>query len=141
MKNREDHAKVQGTIEQSPEKRLAADLLVDDDREKQPDGHRQGNPHGGVIDDVTFPLLRPGHFFVATVGVIGALQLFDQAYIAGGSEGAPVNSLMTIVLYLYSALFKRLDPGYAGAVGIVLFLIIFSATLLQRRLFGSAPSW
>jgi multiple sugar transport system permease protein len=90
---------------------------------------------------VTFPLLRPGHFFVATVGVIGALQLFDQAYIAGGSDGAPVNSLMTIVLYLYSALFKRLDPGYAGAVGIVLFLIIFSATLLQRRLFGSAPSW
>jgi len=90
---------------------------------------------------ITFPLLRPGHFFVATVGIIGALQLFDQAYIAGGSDGAPVNALMTIVLYLYGALFKRLDPGYAGAVGIVLFLIIFGATLLQRRLFGGAPSW
>ena len=33
---------------------------------------------------ITFPLLRPGHFFVATVAVIGALQLFDQAPIAGG---------------------------------------------------------
>jgi multiple sugar transport system permease protein len=90
---------------------------------------------------VTFPLLRPAHFFVATVGIIGALQLFDQAYIAGGSDGSPVNSLMTIVLYLYSALFKRLDPGYAAAVGIVLFVIIFSATLAQRRIFGSAPTW
>src|SRR5215207_9854416 len=26
---------------------------------------------------ITFPLLKPGHFFVATVGVIGGLQLFD----------------------------------------------------------------
>jgi len=38
---------------------------------------------------VTFPLLRPGHYFVATVAVIGALQLFDQAYIGGGTGGDP----------------------------------------------------
>src|SRR4051794_5120823 len=55
---------------------------------------------------ITFPLLRPGHFFVATVGIIGALQLFDQAYIAGGPAGSPVNSLMTIVLYLYNQMFS-----------------------------------
>jgi len=74
---------------------------------------------------ITFPLLRPGHFFVATVGVIGALQLFDQSFIAGGVDGAPVNSLMTLVLYLYNQMFA----------------IIFGATLLQRRIFGGAPSW
>jgi len=90
---------------------------------------------------ITFPLLRPAHFFVATVGVIGALQLFDQSFIAGGPQGAPVNSLLTIVLYLYGALFNKLDPGYAAAVGIVLFAIIFGATLIQRRLFGDAPAW
>jgi multiple sugar transport system permease protein len=87
---------------------------------------------------ITFPLLRPGHFFVATVGVIGALQLFDQSFIAGGVDGSPVNSLMTIVLYLYNQEFKQLNPGYAAAVGIVLFLIIFGATLLQRRIFGGS---
>jgi ABC-type sugar transport system permease subunit len=87
---------------------------------------------------ITFPLLRPGHFFVATVGVIGALQLFDQAYIAGGPAGSPVNSLMTIVLYLYNQMFTQLSPGYAAAVGIVLFVIIFSATLIQRRVFGGS---
>lgn len=90
---------------------------------------------------VTFPLLRPGHFFVATVGVIGALQLFDQAVFAGGPNGDPANSLMTVVLYLYNAMFIQIDPGYAAAVGIVLFAVIMTATLVQRRLFGQAPAW
>ncbi len=90
---------------------------------------------------VTFPLLRPGHYFVATVAVIGALQLFDQAYIGGGVNGDPNNALMTIVLYLYNAAFKQFDFSYAAAVGIILFVLIFGATLIQRRLFGQAPQW
>jgi multiple sugar transport system permease protein len=90
---------------------------------------------------ITFPLLRPGHYFVATVAVIGALQLFDQAVIAGGPAGDPNNALMTMVLYLYNAAFPQLNFGYAAAVGIVLFVVIFSATLVQRRLFGQAPAW
>ena len=90
---------------------------------------------------ITFPLLRPGHYFVATVAVIGALQLFDQAAIAGGPAGDPNNALMTVVLYLYNAAFYQFNFGYAAAVGIVLFIVIFGATLVQRRLFGQAPSW
>ena len=90
---------------------------------------------------ITFPMLKPGHYFVATVGVIGGLQLFDQVFIAGGVSGSPVNSLMTIVLYLYHALFANFDPGYAAAVGVVLFVLIFCATLIQRRLFGGEPAW
>jgi multiple sugar transport system permease protein len=90
---------------------------------------------------ITFPLLRPGHYFVATVAVIGALQLFDQVAIAGGPNGDPNNALMTVVLYLYNAAFNQLKFGYAAAVGIVLFVIIFGATLVQRRLFGQAPQW
>ena len=84
---------------------------------------------------ITFPLLRPGHFFVATVGVIGGLQLFDQSFIAGGPDGNPANSLMTVVLYLYNRAFKRVDFGEAAAVGVLLFLLIFTATLIQRRIF------
>jgi len=90
---------------------------------------------------ITFPLLKPGHYFVATVAVIGALQLFDQVAIAGGPAGDPNNALMTVVLYLYNAMFTQFNFGYAAAVGIVLFIVIFGATLLQRRLFGSAPAW
>ena len=90
---------------------------------------------------ITFPLLRPGHYFVATVAVIGALQLFDQAAIAGGPAGDPNNALMTMVLYLYNAAFSQFNFGYAAAVGIFLFAVIFTATVVQRRLFGQAPSW
>ncbi len=78
---------------------------------------------------------------MATVAVIGALQLFDQAVIAGGPAGDPNNALMTMVLYLYNAAFPQLNFGYAAAVGIVLFVVIFLATLVQRRLFGQAPAW
>ena len=90
---------------------------------------------------ITFPLLKPGHYFVATVAVIGALQVFDQAYIAGGSNGDPNYSTMSIVLYLYNAAFRQFQLGYAAAVGIILFALVFGATLIQRRFFGQAPSW
>ena len=90
---------------------------------------------------ITFPLLKPGHYFVATVAVIGALQLFDQALIGGGVDGAPNNALMTMVLYLYNAAFKQFNFSYAAAIGIILFAVIFTATLVQRRLFGQAPAW
>jgi multiple sugar transport system permease protein len=90
---------------------------------------------------ITFPLLKPGHYFVATVAVIGALQLFDQAAIAGGSDGSPANSLMTMVLYVYNQAFTKFDFDYAAAVGMILFVLIFTITVIQRRIFGSAPAW
>jgi multiple sugar transport system permease protein len=90
---------------------------------------------------ITFPLLKPGHYFVATVAVIGALQLFDQALIGGGVNGDPNNALMTMVLYLYNAAFKQFNFSFAAAIGVILFAVILTATLVQRRLFGQAPSW
>ena len=87
---------------------------------------------------VTFPLLKPGHFFVAVVSVIGALQMFDQAFLIGGASGGPNYSTMTVVLYLYNQAFYATKFGYASAVGIVLFAFIFTVTLIQRLLFGKA---
>jgi multiple sugar transport system permease protein len=90
---------------------------------------------------ITFPLLKPGHYFVATVAVIGGLQLFDQTFIVGGVGGDPNNALMTPVGYLYNAAFQQFDFSYAAAVGVTLFVIVMGATLVQRRLFGQAPEW
>ena len=86
-------------------------------------------------------MLRPAHYFVATVAVIGGLQMFDQAYIGGGPDGTPNNSLTTIVLFIYRSAMADFDFGFAAAVGVVLFVIIFTATLVQRRLFGQTPTW
>jgi multiple sugar transport system permease protein len=90
---------------------------------------------------ITFPLLAPAHYFVATVAVIGGLQMFDQAYIGGGPDGTPNNSLTTIVLFIYRSAMADFDFGFAAAVGVVLFAIIFTATLVQRQLFGKTPTW
>jgi multiple sugar transport system permease protein len=89
---------------------------------------------------ITFPMLRPAHYFVAVVSFIGALQMFDQAFVLGGNDGSPANSLTTMVLYLYRATVGA-EFGYAAAVGIVLFVLIMAITLVQRRLFGQAPAW
>ena len=48
---------------------------------------------------------------------------------------------MTVVLYLYNAAFEQFNFGYAAAVGVILFVVIFGVTLIQRRLFGRAPAW
>jgi multiple sugar transport system permease protein len=90
---------------------------------------------------ITFPLLRPAHFFVGTLLLIGGLKLFDQAIIAGGRGGEPNNSLTTIVLFIYRAAITDNEFGFAAAVGLVLFVLIFTLTLIQRRLFGQEPSW
>ena len=86
---------------------------------------------------ITMPLLKPAHLFVVATGMIGALQLYDQAILAGGADGSPDYSLMTVVLYIYNACFRKFEFGYASAIGVILFVIIFSLTVLQKSLFGS----
>ena len=87
---------------------------------------------------ITFPLLKPAHFFVAVVSIIGALQMFDQSFIIGGTNGGPDYATMTVLLYLYNRAFYGVQFGYAATVGLVLFVFIFAVTLIQRLLFGKA---
>jgi len=87
---------------------------------------------------ITFPLLKPGHFFVGVLSVIGCLKIFDQAFIVSAGKGGPAYSTETAVLYLYQTAIFDQYWGYAAALGVVLFLIIFAITLAQRLLFGKA---
>jgi multiple sugar transport system permease protein len=89
---------------------------------------------------VTFPLLKPGHFFVSTLLVIGGLKMFDQAFIASGGSGGPNNATLVPVLYLYRVSFYDVRFGFAAAVGIALMLLMFTLTLGQRLLFGRAEA-
>jgi multiple sugar transport system permease protein len=85
---------------------------------------------------ITFPLLKPGHFFVAVVSVIGAMKVFDQNYIVSRGQGGPLYSTYSIVLDIYNTAIKDSNFGSAAAMGVVLFLVIFLITLIQWRLFG-----
>jgi multiple sugar transport system permease protein len=89
---------------------------------------------------ITFPLLKPAHFFAAVVSVIGALQMFDQSFIVSNGSGGPNYSTLSAVLYLYRTAIADVRFGYAATIGIALFVLIFTLTLIQRLLFGKAET-
>ena len=85
---------------------------------------------------VTFPLLKPGHFFVAVVSIIGAMKVFDQNYIVSKGTGGPSYSTYSVVLDIYNTAIKDSALGLAAAMGVVLFVVIFAFTIVQWAIFG-----
>ena len=87
--------------------------------------------------NVTLPSLRPVILFVSVIVLIGSLQIFDdpQILFGSGTPGGPANAGFSIVQYLYSRGIQQLLYGYASAVGLFLFVIIFVLSLVQFRVF------
>ena len=81
---------------------------------------------------VTLPLLTPALFFNLIIAIIGAFQVFTQAFIM--TEGGPNYATLFYLLYLYRMAFENFQMGYASAMAWVLFIIILFFTLLQFRL-------
>jgi len=81
--------------------------------------------------NVTLPLLRPTIFLVTVLGTIGTLQVFDQVYVM--TSGGPLKSTLTPVYLIYTNGFNDFRMGLAAAEAFILFAIIFSLTLIQRR--------
>lgn len=81
---------------------------------------------------ITWPQLSKNTFLVTTQLVIGAFQVFDQAYML--TKGGPGNSTITIVYYIYNEGFGGLQMGYASALSFILFLIIFVFSLLNMKI-------
>src|SRR5689334_441828 len=78
---------------------------------------------------ITLPLLSPTIFFATVVGVIGNLQVFDQAYIL--TKGGPGDATRTVVMVIYDDAFGTLRMGYGSAIAVVLFALIMGLTLVQ----------
>ncbi|MGI8967518.1 MAG: carbohydrate ABC transporter permease [Chloroflexota bacterium] len=85
---------------------------------------------------VVIPLIRPALFFVVANGIIGTLQIFDQAFLLSQGTGGPENSTLTAVLYIYNNAFQNHFYGVAAAASFFLFAFIFAATLVVRRFIG-----
>lgn len=81
---------------------------------------------------VTLPLLTPALFFNLIIAIIGAFQVFTQAFIM--TEGGPNYATLFYLLYLYRMAFENFQMGYASAMAWVLFIIILFFTILQFRL-------
>jgi multiple sugar transport system permease protein len=81
---------------------------------------------------ITLPLLTPALFFNLILAIIGAFQVFAQAFIM--TQGGPSYATLFYVLYLYQMAFENFRMGYASAMAWILFVIILIFTLLQFRI-------
>ena len=84
---------------------------------------------------ITVPQLAPTTFFILVTSIIGGLQGgFEAAYVMTG--GGPEGSTTTMSYYIYTQAYEQLEVGYAAAISMVLFALIFAATLLNWRYGG-----
>jgi multiple sugar transport system permease protein len=85
---------------------------------------------------ITVPMISSTLFFLVIVNTIGALQVFDSAYLLffrDGSGGGPEAALFYGV-YLYQAAFQQFNFGLAAAMAWLLFVIILAITAIQMKL-------
>ncbi len=87
---------------------------------------------------ITIPMLRPMITYVVVMGLIGALQMFDLAWIMAGANGGPAGAGYTVALDIYNEAFTRIRPGVAAAKSWFLFAIIFTITYLFQKKYGRA---
>ena len=84
-----------------------------------------------VFFKITLPLLRPILLYV-----IGGLQLFDVPQILTNGTGNPVQSSMTLIMFLNKHLFSK-NYGMAGALSVVLFIITVILSLIIFKVTGN----
>lgn len=85
---------------------------------------------------VTLPMISSTLFFNLVMGIIGALQVFGQAYII--TEGGPNNASLFYVYNLWRKAFKYREMGAACAMAWILFIIVLAATSF---VFKTSKKW
>jgi multiple sugar transport system permease protein len=70
---------------------------------------------------------------VLVITFIGSFQVFDPVFIL--TNGGPASATSATVFYIYENAFQFFRIGYASALAILLFAVIFVFTLIQLRLF------
>jgi putative chitobiose transport system permease protein len=82
--------------------------------------------------DITIPLMRPYLLLVAVISAIAATKVFEEVFIM--TQGGPRNSSKTLVFYVYERAFRDLEISYACTIGLVMFLIILTLSIIRLSL-------
>lgn len=80
---------------------------------------------------ITLPLLGRTLLLVSVLTMISYLQQFT--YVQVMTNGGPIHSTETLVLYVYTKAFSNMQLGYAAALSVMLMAIILVITLVQFR--------
>ena len=87
---------------------------------------------------ITLPLLTPTLLFTLLIGLIEAFQVFDTAFVLGGSRGGTRGSLLFYVLNLWNEGFRNGRFGYASALAWVLVIV---AAIVILLVFKTSSRW
>lgn len=80
---------------------------------------------------ITIPMLNPILMSVIILSTINGFSLFIEPYVMTG--GGPLNSTLSMNLYIYRQAFSFYKMGYAATLGFTLAAVIFVVVVLQRR--------
>lgn len=81
---------------------------------------------------ITLPLIRPILVYVIITSMIGGIQMFDIPQILTQGMGSPVESTMTLIMYLNKHLYSK-NYGLGGALSVILFVI---TAILSLAVYG-----
>lgn len=81
---------------------------------------------------ITIPQLKFSTFFVVVTTIIGWLQFFEEPFVM--TDGGPLNSTISVALFIYRNGFQLNRFGYAAAGSLLLFVAIILATMVQLRI-------
>ena len=82
-----------------------------------------------IFWSIKFPLLRATTFFVLTMSLIGAFQLYDQILILTNGN----HRTSTPVFQIYNMAFGGRRMGFASAQAVALFVVIMTITFVTQR--------
>ena len=85
---------------------------------------------------ITMPMLTPTIFFNLIQQIITGFRVFTESYVI--TNGGPMNSTLTYVLYLYRSAFANFHMGYSCALAWILVALIGIMTAI---LFKSQKAW
>jgi multiple sugar transport system permease protein len=81
---------------------------------------------------IVVPLLMPTILLAAVLTMISAFQVFDIIQVM--TDGGPKDQTQVLLLSIYNYAFRYQKMGWAAAVSIVMFLVVFTISLVQTRL-------
>jgi multiple sugar transport system permease protein len=87
---------------------------------------------------ITLPLLTPTLLFTLLIGLIEAFQVFDTAFVLGGSRGGTRGSMLFYVLNIWNEGFRSGRFGYASALAWVL---VVAAAAVIVLIFVTSSKW
>jgi multiple sugar transport system permease protein len=84
---------------------------------------------------ITLPLLRPTILLASILTMISAFQVFDLFQVM--TDGGPQDQTRALSVDIYRNAFRYQRMGWAAAVSVVLFLVVFVISLAQTRFLRS----